>query len=607
MRTRAPGGPCPRYKARQEHRSAPVPGTHPARSSRVSLAARPIGSAPPVAAPRPPPGTPPRSTSSPCWPVPVDQHLGSPGARLHHPPHCLRRQHVSPPYPQPLSGPRTPKTRIQLLAESPAETGPTRPSTELGHRFPGQHGLESPPLLWRGHHDLAPPDSSGTSHLQTSTRRTYARRTAPAPAPHLSRPRHTRRHHARNRQAPMRHRRALRHPRPPRRKPTYASARDATTTPRAAPTPRHPPPPAPGHPPPPPPAPPGRSPSSSPTIAAPPPTPAAGQHAPQPPRRHPGSAAGTRPPACQTPSNATIISAPRGRHTPHHRSGPTPSPAVPRQPPRPRSSSPYDSGSPPHDRHRIRRPRHLRREQLRHRPRRQHRRRAVPLSQQPGAAPPRPARPPATPAAPGRRPPPQHPHQPPREQPAARVKQVRRPITAPRNPAGAPSSAESSAASTSRSNLATAARPTLSRAPRAGPARGAESHGQHHLEQRMTPQRPRRGQLLHQPLERHVLMSNPARPASRTRPSSSPNLGSPARSVRSTSVFTKNPTSSSSASSVRPATADPTGISVPAPSRDSSAASAACSTMNSVTPHPRQLPQPRVHRRRDLQRHRAPR
>ncbi len=69
---------------------------------------------------------------------------------------------------------------------------------------------------------------------------------------------------------------------------------------------------------------------------------------------------------------------------------------------------------------------------------------------------------------------------------------------------------------------------------------------------------------------------------SRTRPTSSANPGSLARSARSTSVFTKNPTRSSSASSVRPATGAPTGISAPAPSRDSTATSPASTTMNTV-------------------------
>ncbi len=78
--------------------------------------------------------------------------------------------------------------------------------------------------------------------------------------------------------------------------------------------------------------------------------------------------------------------------------------------------------------------------------------------------------------------------------------------------------------------------------------------------------------------------ANASRSVSRTRRSSSANPGSPAVSVRSTSVLTKNPTMSSSALSDRPATGVPKGMSVPAPIRVSSAANPACSTMNSVQP-----------------------
>ncbi len=62
---------------------------------------------------------------------------------------------------------------------------------------------------------------------------------------------------------------------------------------------------------------------------------------------------------------------------------------------------------------------------------------------------------------------------------------------------------------------------------------------------------------------------------SRTRPNSSTKLGSPLVSVRSTRVLMKKPTSSSRASSVRPAIGEPIAMSVPAPSRVYSAASAA--------------------------------
>src|SRR5512133_1452005 len=73
----------------------------------------------------------------------------------------------------------------------------------------------------------------------------------------------------------------------------------------------------------------------------------------------------------------------------------------------------------------------------------------------------------------------------------------------------------------------------------------------------------------------------------RTRPIRSRKLGLPDVSVRSTSVLTKNPTKSSSARSVRPAIGLPIAMSSPAPSRLSSAARPACSTMNRLAPCPR--------------------
>ena len=86
--------------------------------------------------------------------------------------------------------------------------------------------------------------------------------------------------------------------------------------------------------------------------------------------------------------------------------------------------------------------------------------------------------------------------------------------------------------------------------------------GQQHLHQRMMRQRPGRVEPLHQHLERHILMleGGQAAPphlgqqARRT-------VGSPARSTRNTSVLTKNPTSSSSAGSLRPAIGNPTATS----------------------------------------------
>ncbi len=59
-------------------------------------------------------------------------------------------------------------------------------------------------------------------------------------------------------------------------------------------------------------------------------------------------------------------------------------------------------------------------------------------------------------------------------------------------------------------------------------------------------------------------------------------MGLPETSVRSTTVLTKKPTSSWAASSSRPATAQPSGMSVPLPYRVSRAARAACSTMNTL-------------------------
>ena len=75
-----------------------------------------------------------------------------------------------------------------------------------------------------------------------------------------------------------------------------------------------------------------------------------------------------RRPACHTASIATTSSAPRSRHNPTTVSGPAPAPpaaapAAPPAPPAPRT----DSALPAHHRHRIRSPRRLRREQLRHR------------------------------------------------------------------------------------------------------------------------------------------------------------------------------------------------------------------------------------------------
>ncbi len=75
-----------------------------------------------------------------------------------------------------------------------------------------------------------------------------------------------------------------------------------------------------------------------------------------------------------------------------------------------------------------------------------------------------------------------------------------------------------------------------------------------------------------------------ARSVSRTRASSCRKPGSPLVSVRSTRVLTKQPTSCWTASSVRPATGLPSGMSSPAPRPVSSAASPAWTAMKSVAP-----------------------
>ncbi len=81
--------------------------------------------------------------------------------------------------------------------------------------------------------------------------------------------------------------------------------------------------------------------------------------------------------------------------------------------------------------------------------------------------------------------------------------------------------------------------------------------------------------------------SNASTARARTWPTSSRNDGSPEVSVRSTRVLTKKPTSSRSASSVRPAIGAPRTMSVPAPRRVSRAAMLACNTMNTVAPDSR--------------------
>ena len=94
---------------------------------------------------------------------------------------------------------------------------------------------------------------------------------------------------------------------------------------------------------------------------------------------------------------------------------------------------------------------------------------------------------------------------------------------------------------------------------------------QHHLEQRMPRQRARRVEHLDQPLERQLLVAVGRKVAAPHPADQLAEARLPEVSVRSTSVLTKNPTRSSSAASVRPAIGLPIAMSVPAPSRVSSA------------------------------------
>ena len=130
---------------------------------------------------------------------------------------------------------------------------------------------------------------------------------------------------------------------------------------------------------------------------------------------------------------------------------------------------------------------------------------------------------------------------------------------------------------TDRSNLAVARRrPAQTAHASPGSSKRAARivlERQHHLEQRMARQRSRRVEHLHQPLERQLLMAVGQQDCRRAPAQSArAKLGSPDVSVRSTSVLTKNPTRSSSALSVRPAIGLPIAMSLPAPSRVSSAA-----------------------------------
>ena len=127
--------------------------------------------------------------------------------------------------------------------------------------------------------------------------------------------------------------------------------------------------------------------------------------------------------------------------------------------------------------------------------------------------------------------------------------------------ASPPGSAPGQTSSSNSQPAQTTPRPPQARAP---PRRVLQR--QHHLEQRVPRQRPRRVEQFHQPLERHLLM-----PIGRQDCLPAPGrsvrakLGRPEVSVRSTSVLTKNPTRSSSAASVRPAIGAPIAMSVPRP------------------------------------------
>ncbi len=119
-----------------------------------------------------------------------------------------------------------------------------------------------------------------------------------------------------------------------------------------------------------------------------------------------------------------------------------------------------------------------------------------------------------------------------------------------------------------------------------GVAVGAEVVAQHDLEERVAAGYAGRVDGLDDPVEGQVLVlergegrfPHPCRAVRRNVRSS------PDRSVRSTSVLTKKPTRSSSASSVRPAMGAPSGMSSPAPRRCSSAAVAAWNSMNMLVP-----------------------
>ena len=130
-----------------------------------------------------------------------------------------------------------------------------------------------------------------------------------------------------------------------------------------------------------------------------------------------------------------------------------------------------------------------------------------------------------------------------------------------------------------RARLTRSARQAGARAP------GAFCRAKHDLEERRVAEVALGLQLLDQLLEGHVLVGVGLRAPPRARArSSSRKVGSPDRSVRSTSVLTKNPISPSISARLRPAIGVPTTMSSCPCSASSSTWKAASSVMNSVAP-----------------------
>src|SRR5713101_4832891 len=221
-----------------------------------------------------------------------------------------------------------------------------------------------------------------------------------------------------------------------------------------------------------------------------------------------------------------------------------------------------------HNRNRIRRLRRLRRKQLRNRPRLKRPRRRVPILQDPAPLLPRDKL------------------KPPNRNLRRRNRSLQKP-TIPPSPAGVPSAWRCSPRLTDRSNLALALETgsMLALSPESSNCTGALFCNASITWNSGWCDSDRAG------LSTSTSRSNGTswwlyadRLLARTRPIRSKKLGFPDVSVRSTSVFTKNPIRSSSALSVRPAIGLPIAMSLPAPSRLNSAASPACSTMKRLAP-----------------------